>query len=255
MDVALFPEDVPLFGQKEIILGQNDLSSAVVGLVWNEDKNHPNRLTLKPNWAEENGLDEEEVLPGEFKRLPGVIDKEKHQSQIIKEAISMSIVKQNIIKKRHEAGKSTDHLSGASFVPMLGIDKGQYVVAVYDSKYDYLLVSHDSMPIYDNITKGISIFALIDLWMLIHHNLFCAEPDPMITNGLKGTCNLKGCLGHRFQAVAESSFWIYMTSPKIGLTFKDEEDERSALVDRKVLLMQTKGGKTSKKVIQVHDCL
>ena len=199
VDIALFPSSDPFFSQ-------NDVASSVVGLAWERDVDC---LKLEKNCAKDNGLDEEGTLPGEWP----FSEHNEPRLQIIKQAITMSLCKRNIIQSRLQKGLDIDYLSDASFIPVSGIDKRSFVVALYDSEYDYLLLTPQSKNIVDHSTRRLSFSAIIDLWMIIHHNQFCCKPPPGVIDVLKGTCGLQDQVGgsDALEEAQRSCYWTYFS--------------------------------------------
>ena len=130
----------------------------------------------------------------------------------------MSLCKRNLIQSRLEKGIAIDYLSDASFVPVLGIDQTSFVVALYDSEYDYLLLMPNSEEILDHSTWQLSFKAIIHLWMIIHHNQFCRKPPPDFLNQFKGTCGLQKQVGgaHILEEALRNSYWTYMPRDQGG---------------------------------------
>ena len=133
------------------------------------------------------------------------------RGKIIKQAITMSLCKRNIIQSRLHQGLDIDYLSDASFIPVIGIeDQRSFVVALYDSEYDYLLLTPCSEKIVDHSTRRLSFSAIFKLWMIIHHNQFCCKPPPKTIDRLKGTCGLqKQVGGDALEEAQRSSYWTY----------------------------------------------
>ena len=204
--------DIALFPSPNSLCGQDDTSSSVVSIALSAWKEKNNNLTLEKDWAEENGLDEEDALAGEFKEGERFTERVKARDQIIKQAIIMSLCKENIVKYHLEERPYIDSLSDASFVPVLGIDKTSFMVALYDSEYDYLLLTTNSEEILDHPTWQLSPQAIIHLWMIIHHNQFCCKPPHSFLKYFKGTCRLQEQVGgaHSLEHARRNSYWTYM---------------------------------------------
>ena len=224
--------DIALFPSHNSVICQDDASSSVISLAW---KRKANYLKLEKNWADDSGSDEEEknwaedsgsdeegALNGECKEDGCFSERNKLRQQIIKQAITMSLCKRNIVQYHLEKGLDIDYmyLSDASFVPVLGIDKTSFAVALYDSEYDFLLLTPNSEEILDHSTWQLSPKAIIHLWMIIHHNQFCGKPLPRFLDQFKGTCGLEEQVGgaHRLEEAVRNSYWTYM--PRRDLCFQ-----------------------------------
>ena len=236
VDIALFPSRYSLFGQ-------DDPSSALFNVArtlsqrshsqnaWEENRKGKYK-TVENGWAEENDLDEKDDFNGEFKKCEHFSERDA-RDQIIKQAITMSLCKKNIVS---EERPHIDHLSDASFVPVVGIDQTSFVVALYDSEYDYLLLSSNSEEIFDHTTLQLSPKAIIHLWMIIHHNQFCCKPPQSLLKHFKGTCRLQEQVGgaHRLEEAKRNAYWTYMKRRDQG---KDKRLDRS-ISDLRDLVIQ-----------------
>ena len=217
--------DIALFPSHNSVIYQDDASSTVVSLA---SKRKDTNLKLEKNWAEDNESDEEGALTSECEEDEHFSERNKLRQQIIKQAITMSLCKRNIVQYHLEKGLDIDYmyLSDASFVPVLGIDKTSFVVALYDSEYDYLLLTPNCVEILDHSTWQLSPKAIIHLWMIIHHNQFCGKPPPRLLDQFKGTCGLEEQVGgaHRLEEALRNSYWTYM--PRRDLCFRRKAPQK-----------------------------
>ncbi|CAG2224931.1 unnamed protein product [Mytilus edulis] len=130
-------------------------------------------------------------------------DETTKYDQVLMQAISVSLCKHKQIKNK----KLTKN--NISAVPICQITKDTYCVALYDARYDYLMRTNKPLNLFDG--NSLRFDAVLDLWLLIHHNLFCSTPHQKILKKIKGTCDLIPQLGRdRFEKIVQNSRFLYM---------------------------------------------
>ena len=163
-----------------------------------------------------NSGDLNDVVPGEVKLHN--LDGESTMRQICKQAISSSICKLRRIK---ESSSTELYESQSSMVPVCAITRDCFEVAIYDAESDFLLKS-TSLDIFNKPEASkLNFHAVVNLWLLINHSLFCSKPDPDTLEELKGTCNLIPQLGkERYDFVVSNSDWLMTPEyfPKRSIT-------------------------------------
>ncbi|XP_052097950.1 uncharacterized protein LOC127732816 [Mytilus californianus] len=159
-----------------------------------------------PEYFFENGYEEDDINGHEFakKDIPEVMPEEaKKFDQVLKQAISVSLCKHRKIKNKNLTKNNI------SAVPVCLITKETYFVAVYDASYDYLMRTNKTLKLFEG--NNLRFDAVLDLWLLIHHNLFCTTPHQKVLRQFKGTCDLIPQFGRdRFEKIIQSSRWLYM---------------------------------------------
>lgn len=153
-----------------------------------EDPERPEIQMLDPDmWNSEDDVSE-----GEHDDICTMENNEKEFSeaninQICKQGISVSLWKyKNCFNQLNDS---------APMVPVCLFNKSKFVVVMYNAEHDYLLRMRktDFLSI---IKHGkLQFTAIINLWLLIHHNLFCTQPHIEAIKNLKGTCGLIPRLG------------------------------------------------------------
>ena len=104
-----------------------------------------------------NGSDEEGALTGECKKQGPLSEHSEPRQQIRKHSITRSLCKRNMIIQSHWRKKVIDHLLDKSFVPVVGVDQTSFMVALYDSEYDYLLLTPKFEKNMDHSTWQLSL--------------------------------------------------------------------------------------------------
>ncbi|XP_052097951.1 uncharacterized protein LOC127732817 [Mytilus californianus] len=150
---------------------------------------------------EEDDKNEHELAK---KDVPEVMPDEATKfDQVLKQAISVSLCKHRKIKNKNLTKNNI------SAVPVCLITKETYFVAVYDASYDYLMRTNKALKLFEG--NNLRFDAVLDLWLLIHHNVFCTTPHQKLLKEFKGTCDLVPQLGRdRFEKIIQSSRWLYM---------------------------------------------
>lgn len=132
-------------------------------------------------------------------------------NQVCKQAISLSMWKHK--RKLFAYSGNSDY--GLSMVPICAINKKKYMVVLYNAHHDYLLrmQKKDFLQIFNK--DKLQFSTIIDLWMLIHHNLFCTEPSDDAIKILQGTGGLIPRLGEEvFKKVVRTSKFDYDIEPR-----------------------------------------
>lgn len=187
-DIVLFPSDKDLFQDVMDVME----TSAII---------------TTPKYFFENGYEEDDVDGDEFanKDLPDVLpDEATKLDQVLMQAISVSLCKHRRIIKNKNLTKNN-----ISAVPVCQITNETYCVALYDAQYDYLLRTNKALKLFDG--NNLRFDAVLDLWLLIYHNLFCSTPHQKVFREFKGTCELIPQLGRdRFEKIVQNSRLLYM---------------------------------------------
>lgn len=197
--------DIILFPTVNSIHGNLESDCTVFHVEESEDR--PDGKTLHWNWNTEeelNYVNTDNVCTVEDKTQDF---NDADINEVCKQAISMSLWKH----KRRLCNGS--HQGDVSMVPVCLINKNKYLVVMYNADHDYMLRmrNKDSLPLFKN--GRLEFSAIINLWMFIHHNLFCTQPDDDAIKMLKGTCGLVPRLGHEtFNTVVKTSKFNYDVS-------------------------------------------
>ncbi|XP_061167546.1 uncharacterized protein LOC133176439 [Saccostrea echinata] len=132
-------------------------------------------------------------------------------NKVYKQAIALSIYKykeMTIIKEFI----SHDSLE-TSMIPVCAINGTSYDVVMYDAENDFLLkMDSDGSKLFDD--NRLKFSAILDLWFVIHHHLFCSMPAGEVVADLKSTCGLIPRLGEeRFASIVKTSEWASFIIP------------------------------------------
>ncbi|XP_071121797.1 uncharacterized protein [Mytilus edulis] len=215
-DLTLFPTT------KDMFLDSQTNAAAVFHI--GEPEEGPDENRLHPKWNtddddDDDNDDEEEICD----ENNGENFNDADINQVCKQAISLSMWKR---KQRILAysGNSDYHLS---MLPVCAINKHKYMVVMYNAQHDYLLKMQkkDFLKIFNK--DKLEFSTIINLWMLIHHNLFCTELSDDAIQILKGTGGLIQRLGEdAFKEVVKTSKFDYDIEP-IGDEFEVDVENDS----------------------------
>lgn len=89
--------------------------------------------------------------------------------QLCKQAISSALYRKS---KRATLHNGSTHRP--VFVPVVGLMPSAYEMALYDPDTDILLKSLEPKPLF-NKDHSLSSFAIIDLWLAVHHSIFASN--------------------------------------------------------------------------------
>ncbi|XP_063436001.1 uncharacterized protein LOC134716913, partial [Mytilus trossulus] len=168
------------YGNADIILFPSDksLSQDVMNVM------ETSSIITTPKYSFEKEFEEDDIDGDEFaeKDLSDVtLDEATKYDQVLMQAISVSLCKHKQLKNKKLIKNNI------SAVPTCQITKDTYCVALYDAQYDYLMRTNKPLNLFDG--NSLQFDAVLDLWLLIHHNLFCSTPHQKVLRELKGTCD------------------------------------------------------------------
>ena len=155
---------------------------------------------IEKEWYLNEEFPEEERSAGECKlRSFG----KNARLQIYKQSISMSLCKRNRLLQKANIGESD-----VSITPVCGFNGRSYTVAIYDAEDDFLLKMAGNLEMFDDVYLKSS--AILDIWLLIHHHLFCSKPPQSVQKRLQDSCGLKHLLGDQmYEHILLDSNWRY----------------------------------------------
>ncbi|XP_061169474.1 uncharacterized protein LOC133178799 [Saccostrea echinata] len=132
-------------------------------------------------------------------------------NKLYKQAIALSIYKYKGMTINKEF-ISHDSLE-TSMIPVCAINGTSYDVVLYDAQNDFLLkMDSDGSKLFDD--NRLKFSAILDLWFVIHHHLFCSMPPGEVVADLKNTCGLIPRLGEeRFASIVKTSEWASLIIP------------------------------------------
>ncbi|CAC5417232.1 unnamed protein product [Mytilus coruscus] len=135
-------------------------------------------------------------------------------NQVCKQAISLSMWKH----KQRVLAYSGNSDYGSAMVPICAINKHKCMVVLYNAQHDYLfkMQKKDLLKVFDK--DKLEFSTIINLWMLIHHNLFCTEPSDDAIQILKGT-------GGLIQRLGEDTFKEVVRTSKLDYDIEPSGDE------------------------------
>ncbi|XP_071121799.1 uncharacterized protein [Mytilus edulis] len=201
-DITLFPTT------KDMYLDSQANTAAVFHIGEPEDSPDANRI--HPKWItndENNDNDDKDEICDENN---GENFNDVDINQVCKQAISLSMWKH----KQRVLAYSGNKDYGSSMVPICAINRHKYMVVLYNAQHDYLLKiqKKDFLKVFNK--DKLEFSTIIDLWMLIHHNLFCTELSDDAIQILKGTGGLIQRLGEDvFKEVVKTSKFYYDIDP------------------------------------------
>ncbi|XP_071121796.1 uncharacterized protein [Mytilus edulis] len=200
-DITLFPTNQDMF-----LDSQTDTAVFHIG----EPEESPEANRLHPKWKTDeddyDNDDEEEICD----ENNGENFNDADINQVCKQAISLSMWK----RKQRILAYSGNKDYGSSMVPICAINRHKYMVVLYNAQHDYLLKiqKKDFLKVFNK--DKLEFSTIIDLWMLIHHNLFCTELSDDAIQILKGTGGLINILGEdAFKEVVKTSKFDYDIDP------------------------------------------
>ena len=165
-------------------------------------KKERNEIYDEDDWNEDSDIDTRNISTGEYEL--NTINGDD-MVQLFRQAIAISLCKH---KKNMNVYDSLNDSHSISMIPICGVTNNSFCMVAYDAENDYLLRMCNEMKIFDG--DSIRFSALIDLWLLIYHDLFCTKPPLEVLGKLKGTCNLIPQLGpERYSSILKSSEWLY----------------------------------------------
>ncbi|VDI48154.1 Hypothetical predicted protein [Mytilus galloprovincialis] len=190
------------YGNADIVLFPSDknLSQDAMNVM------ETSSIITTPQYSFEKEFEEDDIDGDEFaeKDLSDIMsDETTNYDQVLMQAISVSLCQHKQLKNK----KLTKN--NISAVPICQITKDTYCVALYDARYDYLMRTNKPLNLFDG--NSLRFDAVLDLWLLIQHNLFCSTPHQKILKKIKGTCDLIPQLGRdRFEKIVQNSRFLYM---------------------------------------------
>ncbi|XP_052064319.1 uncharacterized protein LOC127704338 [Mytilus californianus] len=199
--------DITLFPTTEDMFLDSQTDAAVFHIGEPEESPDANRLHPKWNTVDYDDNDEEEKIC-DANNSENFNDSDINQ--VCKQAISLTMWKH----KQRILAYSGNKDYGSSMVPICGINRHKYMVVLYNAQHDYLLKMQkkDFLKVFDK--DKLEFSTIINLWMLIHHNLFCTEPSDNAIQILKGAGGLLQRLGEdTFKEVVITSKFYYDTEP------------------------------------------
>ncbi|XP_061190705.1 uncharacterized protein LOC133198696 [Saccostrea echinata] len=225
VDVVLIPTNRNLF------MGTSYNKSAVFTVKKTTDEIYGHRLINK-DWMKSCDFNDD-IAAGEYKSETKLLD----EKQLCKQAISVSLCQ---YRKYLECSKM-GNVSYVPMVPVCAISNDSYEVAVYDPEHDFLLKCNKPLNLFDDDLQFLKFSTIVDLWLMIHHSLFCSQPGQHVIQQLKGTANLIPQLGKkRFDKIVKNSSLMYLpqlrqksisqVSEKI-IKFADEEEKEYVFDD------------------------
>ncbi|KAK3087256.1 hypothetical protein FSP39_003691, partial [Pinctada imbricata] len=127
--------------------------------------------------------------------------------QLLKLAISMSFCYRKKLQNRCTVMKRNEE---STIIPTCGITSNTYKIAMYDSSNDILLLSGDNdLQLFDD-DGAIRFSAMMNLWMIIHHPLFCSGLWKEAIDQFKGSCDIQSYLaGRDLQDIVDGSRWFF----------------------------------------------
>ncbi|XP_062597508.1 uncharacterized protein LOC134258922 [Saccostrea cucullata] len=172
------------------------------------------KKTTSENTRHHHNSDNNSYEENEFMYMNNLV--ESHASlnnlnQIYKQAIAVSIYK---FKEMTLSKESVLHEStGTSMIPVCAISGTSYDITMYDAQNDFLLkMGTDGAKLFDG--ERLKFSAILDLWFVIYHHLFCSLRPAEVVADLKGTCGLIPRLGEeRFASIVKTSEWANLIIP------------------------------------------
>ena len=204
-DMVLFPGNKDLFENFE---NSDKNSSAVFSFNLSEgEKDMYDHRKLEFNGQWDDGSDtEDDIVMGEINKhdIP-LKNRNTFFRQLCKQAISLSLCKQNRMHKNPQNYKGQP-----AIIPLCALTRESFEMALYDAENDFLLRSLSPMFLFDDDLLSLPISAVVDLWFVINHSLFCTKQTDETVNELKGTCNLHAQLGEDLlKSVVANSSWMF----------------------------------------------
>lgn len=184
----------------------NDNSSAVFTFKLSEEEKeiYDRNLEFDGHWNSEIEI-EDDIMMDEIEKYDTPFRHTNTFRQLSKQAISLSLCKQNRM-----LNNSQNYIGQPTIFPLCAMTKDLYEIMLYDAENDYLLRSLSPMYLFDEDMLSLSISAVIDLWFIINHSLFCTKQTDETTNELRGTCNLRPQLGEDLlKSVVTNSTWMF----------------------------------------------
>ena len=197
----LFPSEKDIFRETDGSLS----STFTINLSKNEQKNEKyghDIISYSGIVDPIESIGEEDITTGETKR--NNLEDEDTTAQIFKHAISMALCKKKRMLNGHYSNRQT------SMIPVCGLSPSIYSISMYDAEHDVLLrTARKDLQLFEKGEK-LKSTAVLDLWLIIYHHLFCDGLWPKAVTQLEGSCNLVKLLGEkRFQSITENSQWLY----------------------------------------------
>lgn len=202
-DIVLFPGNKNLFDNFE---NNDDNSSAVFTFKLSEEEKeiYDRNLELHGHWNSEIEI-EDDIMMDEIEKYDTPFRHTNTFRQLSKQAISLSLCKQNRMLNNPQ-----NYIGQPTIFPLCAMTKDLYEIMLYDAENDYLLRSLSPMYLFDEDMLSLSISAVIDLWFIINHSLFCTKQTDETTNELRGTCNICPQLGEDLlKSVVTNSTWMF----------------------------------------------
>lgn len=202
-DIVLFPGEKNLFENFE---NNDDNSSAVFTFKLSEKEKeiYDRNLEFNGHWDSEIE-NENDIVMDEIERYDTPFRQANTFCQLCKQAISLSLCKQNRMHNNPQCYKNQP-----AIFPLCAVTKDLYEIVLYDAENDYLLRSLSPMYLFDEDMLSLSTSAVIDLWLFINHSLFCTKQTDETTSELRGTCNLCPQLGEDLlKSVVANSTWMF----------------------------------------------
>lgn len=184
----------------------DDISSAVFTFKLSEKEKeiYDRNLEFNGHWDSEIE-NENDIVMDEIERYDTPFRQANTFRQLCKQAISLSLCKQNRMHNNPQYYKNQP-----AIFPLCAVTKDLYDIVLYDAENDYLLRSLSPMYLFDEDMLSLSTSAVIDLWLVINHSLFCTKQTDETTSELRGTCNLRPQLGEDFlKSVVANSTWMF----------------------------------------------
>lgn len=184
----------------------DDNSSAVFTFKLSEKEKeiYDRNLEFNGHWDSEIE-NENDIVMDEIERYDTPFRQTNTFRQLCKQAISLSLCKQNRMHNNPQYYKNQP-----AIFPLCAMTKDLYEIVLYDADNDCLLRSLSPMYLFDEDMLSLSTSAVIDLWLVINHSLFCTKQTDETTSELRGTCNLCPHLGEDFlKSVVANSTWMF----------------------------------------------
>ena len=162
-------------------------------------------FTLKRNQDNEKWNYEESIDEDIYNRESNQADEDSH-AQIYKQAISMALCKKRAILK----GEYSNVPPKTTMAPVCGLGSNFYDISLYDAEHDVLLATIDEELRLFGDDNRLRTPAVLDIWLVIYHHLFCNDLHPHAMAELKGSCNLVRQIGEkRFRNIIDESRWLF----------------------------------------------